>query len=106
LAADLDNLSGGRLILGVGSGWMESEVRALGVPFLPIPERHRGLDDALTIVQGVWGPEPFSYRGTHFRVDSMQVQPPPRQQPRPPILIGGSGDGKTLRQGGRVGDPR
>jgi alkanesulfonate monooxygenase SsuD/methylene tetrahydromethanopterin reductase-like flavin-dependent oxidoreductase (luciferase family) len=104
LAADLDNLSRGRLILGLGSGWMESEFRAFGLPFLPIPERQRGLDDALTIIQGVWGPEPFSYAGKHFRVDAMQVAPPPRQQPRPPILIGGSGERKTLRQVARFGD--
>ncbi|HEY7032155.1 MAG TPA: LLM class flavin-dependent oxidoreductase [Thermomicrobiales bacterium] len=104
LAADLDNLSGGRLILGVGSGWMESEFRALDVPFLPIPARQSGLDEALTIVQGVWGPEPFSYAGTHFRVEAMQVTPPPRQRPRPPILIGGSGERKTLRQVARFGD--
>jgi alkanesulfonate monooxygenase SsuD/methylene tetrahydromethanopterin reductase-like flavin-dependent oxidoreductase (luciferase family) len=104
LAADLDNLSCGRLILGVGSGWMESEFRALDLPFPPIPERQRGLDDALTIVQGVWGPAPFTYTGPHFRVEAMQVQPPPRQQPRPPILIGGSGERKTLRQVARFGD--
>ena len=104
LAADLDNLSRGRLILGVGSGWMESEFRALDTPFLPIPDRQRGLDDALTIVQGVWGPTPFSYQGTHFRLEAMRVEPPPRQQPRPPILIGGSGERKTLRQVARFGD--
>lgn len=104
LAADLDNLSQGRLILGIGSGWMEAEFRALDVPFLSVPERQRGLDEALTIIAGVWGPEPFSYAGTHFRVEAMRVEPPPRQQPRPPILIGGSGERKTLRQVARSGD--
>jgi alkanesulfonate monooxygenase SsuD/methylene tetrahydromethanopterin reductase-like flavin-dependent oxidoreductase (luciferase family) len=104
LAADLDNLSRGRLILGLGSGWMEREFRALDLPFTPVPERQRGLDEALTIIEGVWGPEPFTYTGTHFRVEAMQVEPPPRQLPRPPILIGGSGERKTLRQVAQFGD--
>jgi alkanesulfonate monooxygenase SsuD/methylene tetrahydromethanopterin reductase-like flavin-dependent oxidoreductase (luciferase family) len=104
LAADLDNLSGGRLILGVGSGWMEAEFRAFDIPFLPLPERQKGLDEALEIIGGVWGPEPFSYAGRHFRVEALRIEPPPRQQPRPPILIGGSGERKTLRQVARFGD--
>ena len=104
LAADLDNLSRGRSILGVGSGWLEPEFRALDVPFLPVPQRQAGLAEALTIVEGVWGPEPFSYAGNHFRVEAMRVEPPPVQRPRPPILIGGSGERVTLRQVARFGD--
>ncbi len=104
LAADLDNLSRGRLILGVGSGWMEREFRALDTPFLPIPDRQRGLDEALTIIEGVWSGEPFTYTGQHFRTEPMDVAPRPYQHPRPPILIGGSGERKTLRQVAQFGD--
>jgi alkanesulfonate monooxygenase SsuD/methylene tetrahydromethanopterin reductase-like flavin-dependent oxidoreductase (luciferase family) len=104
LAADLDNLSRGRLIFGIGSGWLEAEFAALDVPFLPPGERQRGLDEALRIIEGVWGPEPFTFHGKHFRTEGMQVLPGPYQQPRPPLMIGGSGEKKTLRQVARFGD--
>jgi alkanesulfonate monooxygenase SsuD/methylene tetrahydromethanopterin reductase-like flavin-dependent oxidoreductase (luciferase family) len=104
LASDLDNLSGGRAIFGIGSGWWEAEYRALGVPFPSIGQRQAALDEALEIVQGVWGDAPFSYGGRHYAVDQVQIVPAPVQRPRPPILIGGSGEKKTLRQVARFGD--
>lgn len=104
LAADLDNLSQGRLILGVGSGWLQREFLALDEPFLPTPARQRGLDDALTIITGVWGSSPFTYFGEHFQTESMQIEPPPYQSPHPPILIGGSGERTTLRQVAQYAD--
>ncbi len=104
LAADLDNLSRGRSILGIGSGWWQAEFQGYGIPFLPLPERQDGLDEALTIIQGVWGSEPFTFTGRHFRVEGIQVEPLPLQKPRPPILIGGSGERRTLRQVAQYGD--
>ena len=104
LAADLDNLSRGRLILGLGSGWLEYEYRALGVPFLRVPERQAGLDEALAIVAGAWGEAPFDFAGRHFRTEGLRITPRPVQQPRPPVLIGGSGERVTLRQVARAGD--
>jgi alkanesulfonate monooxygenase SsuD/methylene tetrahydromethanopterin reductase-like flavin-dependent oxidoreductase (luciferase family) len=104
LAADLDNLSLGRLILGLGSGWWEAEFNAFALPFLPLPERQAGLEEALTIIQGVWGAEPFSFAGRYFQVRSLRIEPPPCQHPRPPILIGGSGERRTLAQVARFAD--
>ncbi len=104
LAADLDNLSQGRSILGIGSGWWAEEFHAFALPFLPLPERQAGLDEALAIVQGVWGPESFSYAGRYFQVHRLRIEPPPCQRPRPPILIGGSGERRTLAQVARFAD--
>jgi alkanesulfonate monooxygenase SsuD/methylene tetrahydromethanopterin reductase-like flavin-dependent oxidoreductase (luciferase family) len=97
LAADLDNLSGGRLMFGIGSGWHQGEFASLDTTFPPTLERLAGTDEAVAIIKGVWGSEPFTYEGKHFRTVATQIQPPPRQQP-PPIMIGGSGEKVTLRQ--------
>ncbi|MEZ4521981.1 MAG: LLM class flavin-dependent oxidoreductase [Thermomicrobiales bacterium] len=97
LAADLDQLSRGRFMLGLGVGWDESEFRALSVPFLSARERQDGLEEAIEIVRGLWGDEIFSYQGAHFSVDSMQVQPGPFQE-RVPLMIAGGGEQRTLRQ--------
>ncbi|MDQ3045199.1 MAG: LLM class flavin-dependent oxidoreductase [Chloroflexota bacterium] len=104
LAADLDQLSHGRLLLGLGAGWLEPEFRALDVPFLAAPERLAALSEAIEIIQGVWGPEKFSYAGTYFRTEAMRVTPPPVQQPRPAFIIGGGGERLTLRLVARHGD--
>jgi alkanesulfonate monooxygenase SsuD/methylene tetrahydromethanopterin reductase-like flavin-dependent oxidoreductase (luciferase family) len=98
LAADIDNLSDGRLILGLGIGWDENEFDNLGIPFLPVPERQAALDEAITIMRGVWGPEPFSFEGRHFRAKNARIEPAPYQQPSPPILIAGGGERVTLQQ--------
>lgn len=104
LAADLDNLSQGRHILGIGSGWWEAEYRALDAPFDPLPKRQAALDESLQIITGAWGPAPYTFNGTYVRTDRVQIQPAPVQQPRPPIMIGGSGERKTLSQVARFGD--
>ena len=97
LAADLDNLSGGRLMLGLGIGWLIPEFAAFDVPFRQPGVRYRQLEEALAIISGVWGAEKFSYDGGQYRVQELQVTPPPVQSPRPPLMIGGSGENRTLR---------
>ncbi len=102
LQADLDNLSGGRSILGIGSGWFRAEYAMMGIPFPPIGKRQDSLDEAVSIIDGVWGSEPFSLDGDYFEVHEMTVGPPPAL--RPPVLVGGSGEKRTLRQVATWGD--
>ncbi len=103
-AADLDNLSGGRLMLGLGIGWLAPEFAAFDLPFGPPAERYARLEEALAILPGVWGDEPFSFAGEHYRVNDLRVTPPPVQQPRPPLMIGGSGEARTLKLVARHAD--
>ena len=63
LAADLDNLSGGRCILGLGHGWNAAEFAQIGLPFPPVPRRQEALAETVQIIRGVWGSEPFSIQG-------------------------------------------
>lgn len=103
LAADLDHLSRGRLMLGLGVGWDESEFRALSVPLLSARERQDGLEEAIEIIEGLWGSEPFTYQGAYFSVESMQVEPGPFQG-RVPLMIAGGGERRTLRQVAQFAD--
>jgi alkanesulfonate monooxygenase SsuD/methylene tetrahydromethanopterin reductase-like flavin-dependent oxidoreductase (luciferase family) len=103
MASDLDNLSRGRLMLGLGIGWAEPEFRALEVPFDSVPKRQAALEEAIAIVEGVWGDEPFSFAGAHYRTENMRVVPRPIQTPRPPLMIAGAGK-RTLHQVARLGD--
>jgi len=104
LAADLDNLSNGRLILGLGNGWDANEFANLGLPFLPAPQRQAALAEAIEIIQGVWGDDPFSFDGQHFGCTGAHVSPLPVQRPNPPVIIAGSGERVTLRQVARSAD--
>lgn len=97
LAADLDNLSGGRLILGLGHGWNAAEFAQLGLPFLSTPDRQKALVEAIQIIRGVWGTEPFTFHGTFHSTVNGWVQPSPRQQPAPPLLLAGAGERTALR---------
>jgi F420-dependent oxidoreductase-like protein len=92
----LDVLSGGRAMLGLGAAWYEREHRALGVPFPPLRERFERLEEALQICQQMWSPDEGTYEGKHYQLAETICSPMPIQQPRPPILIGGSGERKTL----------
>ena len=104
LATDLDNLSNGRHILGLGSGWLRPEFTALGREFGSAAHRLAALEDTLAIVHGVWSEPPFSYQGTVFSTEGMVAEPRPVQQPRPPIVVAGNGERVTLRQVAQWGD--
>jgi alkanesulfonate monooxygenase SsuD/methylene tetrahydromethanopterin reductase-like flavin-dependent oxidoreductase (luciferase family) len=104
LSTDLDHLSHGRFLLGLGIGWGESEFRALGVPFAPVRQRQAALDEAVEIIRELWTGEPISYAGAHYHLDHVRIVPQPRQQPAPPIMIGGNGLTGTLRQVARYAD--
>src|SRR5262245_20081456 len=98
LAADVDNLCGGRLVLGLGCGWDGDEFAKLGQPFPPVAERQAALDEAVAIIRGAWGEEPFSFEGRHFRCANTLIRPAPIQRPGPPLMIAGAGERRTLRQ--------
>lgn len=93
----LDVLSGGRAQLGIGAAWYEREHHGLGVPFPPVAERFERLEEALQICTQMWSDDDGPYDGKHYQLAETICSPRPVQQPRPPILIGGSGERKTLR---------
>jgi F420-dependent oxidoreductase-like protein len=93
----LDVLSGGRAMLGIGAAWYEREHLALGVPFPPIAERFERLEEALQICEQMWSDSEAPYAGKHYQLAETICVPRPIQSPRPPILIGGGGEKKTLR---------
>ena len=94
----LDVLSGGRAWLGIGAAWFEREHDGLGVQFPPLKERFERLEEALQIAGQMWNPDNNGrYDGKHYQLAETLNVPPPLQQPRPRILIGGSGERKTLR---------
>lgn len=93
----LDILSGGRAILGIGAAWYEREHRALGVPYPPLKERFERLEEALQICRQMWSEDSGPYTGTHYQLAETLCEPQPLRQGGPPVLIGGSGEKKTLR---------
>jgi probable F420-dependent oxidoreductase len=97
--ATLDALSGGRMILGVGTGWLEEEFDAVGVPF-----RRRGAatDDAIKALRALWEQDPATYHGSHHDFDDVYVRPRPIQTPVP-IVIGGHSE-RAARRAGELGD--
>ena len=93
----LDVISHGRCIVGLGAGWYEEEFRAYGWPFPSVKERLDGLEDAIRIMKVMLTRRRATYRGQHYRVEAALNHPLPIQQPCPPLLIGGSGEQRTLR---------
>jgi F420-dependent oxidoreductase-like protein len=93
----LDVLSGGRAMLGIGAAWNGEESAGLGFPFPPTAERFERLEETLQIILQMWGHDESPYRGKHYQLGRTLNSPPPVSSPRPRILIGGSGERKTLR---------
>jgi alkanesulfonate monooxygenase SsuD/methylene tetrahydromethanopterin reductase-like flavin-dependent oxidoreductase (luciferase family) len=93
----LDVLSGGRAELGLGAAWYEREHRGLGVPFPPLSERFERLEEALQVCHQMWSADNGPYQGRHYQLAETLCSPAPVSSPRPRILIGGSGERKTLR---------
>jgi len=100
----LDVLSGGRAQLGIGAAWYEREHLGLGVPFPPVAERFERLEETLQICLQMWSDDDGPYRGKHYQLAETICSPPPVSRPRPSILIGGSGEQKTLRLVARYAD--
>ena len=104
IVTTLDVLSGGRAQLGLGAAWYEREHRALGVPFPPISERFERLEETLQICRQMWSDNDGPYEGRHYQLAETICSPRPIQQPAPKILVGGSGERKTLRLVARYAD--
>jgi F420-dependent oxidoreductase-like protein len=105
--AQVDQMSGGRVEFGLGSGWYEAEHAAYGIPFPPVGERFDMLEEQLAIITGLWGTadgETFSFEGAHYRVSDSPALPKPAQRPRPPVLLGGTGARRTPRLAARFAD--
>jgi F420-dependent oxidoreductase-like protein len=97
IVATLDVLSEGRAFLGIGAAWYEKEHLALGVPYPPIATRFEMLEEAIQICDQMWSDDEGPYEGKHYQLAETICRPRPIQTPRPPILIGGGGEQKTLR---------
>jgi probable F420-dependent oxidoreductase len=90
-AATLDLLSGGRLELGIGTGWMAVDYAGAGMALEPPGVRVERLGEAITVLKGLWGDGPFRFDGRHYRIDGLDQRPKPVQRPHPPLLLGGGG---------------
>jgi F420-dependent oxidoreductase-like protein len=99
IAATLDVLSKGRLFMGIGASYFEEEARAYGIPFYPsTQERMQRLEEAIQIIRKMWTEEPYaSFEGKYYQIQNAYCNPKPIQKPSPPILVGGSGERKTLK---------
>jgi F420-dependent oxidoreductase-like protein len=93
----LDVLSGGRAWLGIGAAWNEEESRGLGIPFPPVAERFERLEETLQICLQMWRGDQSPYLGRHYQLERPLNSPQALSSPHPPIMIGGSGERKTLR---------
>jgi F420-dependent oxidoreductase-like protein len=96
--AQVDDMSRGRIELGLGSGWFEAEHTAYGVPFPGLGERFDRLTEQLEVITGLWGTLPgerFSHSGAHYTLTDSPALPKPVQQPHPPIIVGGKGPKRT-----------
>lgn len=100
----LDVLSGGRAMLGIGAAWFEDEAKGLGLFFPPLAERFERLEEALQICHQMWSNVDGPYEGKHYSLDRTLNSPQAISKPHPPILIGGSGEKKTLRLVARYAD--
>ncbi len=104
IVTTLDVVSGGRAQLGIGAAWYEREHLGLGVPFPPTSERFERLEEALQICHQMWSDDDGPYEGKHYRLAETICSPRPVSRPRPRILVGGSGERKTLRLVARYAD--
>jgi len=102
MAATIDHMSGGRVVLGLGAGWQENEHRAYGIPFPSLAERLDRLEEACRVITLLRTDRRASFRGTHYQLAEAPLEPKPLG--RLPLLIGGSGERRTLRIVARYAD--
>ncbi|PSK65243.1 F420-dependent hydroxymycolic acid dehydrogenase [Micromonospora sp. MH33] len=107
MVAQVDQMSGGRVELGIGAGWYEREHTAYGIPFPAVTERFDRLAEQLEIVTGLWRTPPgetYSFTGDHYRLVDAPALPKPVQQPGPPVIVGGRGPKRTPELAARYAD--
>jgi F420-dependent oxidoreductase-like protein len=104
IVTTLDVLSGGRARLGIGASWYEREQRGLGVPVVPVAERFERLEETLRICLQMWSDDNGPFHGRHYQLAETLCVPAPISRPRPPILVGGGGEKKTLLLVARYAD--
>ncbi|GAA0540368.1 LLM class F420-dependent oxidoreductase [Saccharopolyspora thermophila] len=105
--AQVDQMSGGRVEFGLGTGWYEEEHTAYGIPFPPLKERFDRYAEQLEIITGLWDTprgESFSYQGRYYELTDSPALPKPVQRPRPPVLVGGLGKKRTPELAARFAD--
>lgn len=105
--AGVDQMSGGRVELGIGAGWYDDEHTGHGIPFPSLGERFDRLTEQLEVITGLWATPPgdtFSFAGAHYEVIDSPALPKPTQEPRPPIIIGGFGPRRTPALAARFAD--
>lgn len=100
----LDVLSTGRAYFGVGAAWNEEEHKGLGVPFPPVSKRFERLEEVLQLAHQMWSGNDAAFNGMHYQLERPLNSPHPVSKPHPPILVGGSGEKKTLRLVARYAD--
>lgn len=103
MAATVDQLSGGRLVLGLGAGWQENEHRAYGIPFYTTGERLRRLEEACQVIKALFQDDQSDFEGKYYQLQDAPLYPKPLQNPLP-LLIGGGGEKVTLRIAARYAD--
>ena len=101
--ATIDLLSDGRLEVGVGAGWMDDDYSWTGVPHDSAGTRISRMIEAIEVLRGLWGPEPFSYSGEHYTITEMNGMPKPAQAGGPPLIVGGGGK-RVLSTAARLAD--
>ncbi|MBA2460261.1 MAG: TIGR03560 family F420-dependent LLM class oxidoreductase [Actinobacteria bacterium] len=99
-----DYVSGGRVELGIGTGWMEREHTAYGFPFPELEERLERLEEQLEIIVRQWTEKSLDFQGRHYRLEGLRALPKPLQRPRPPVIVGGSARPRTARLAARFAD--
>lgn len=97
MAAQVDIVSGGRLLLGIGAGWQENEHEAYGIPFHTMRERLERLDEACQVMRALWTQRRSDFDGRFYRLSNAPLEPKPVQRPHPELMIGGGGERLTLR---------
>ena len=96
MAASIDQLSGGRLEMGLGAGWHHEEHVAFGVPFHTMRDRFEMLEEGLQVIVALWTRDDVSFNGKHYSLEKVTCYPKPAQRPHPPIIIGGNGERRTI----------
>jgi probable F420-dependent oxidoreductase len=102
-AATIDVLSGGRLELGLGAGWLKREYNAAGIPYDPASVRIDRLEESISVLKGLFADGPCSFAGRHYQIAGLDSYPKPAQRPGPPLLIG-AGRRRMLTLAGREAD--